>query len=73
MQPSTPFPTLPARPAQPPVSLVVWVIRVALASAFMLVVLRRPWRSPPLFGMRYRDVIYPGVSAWGLDLWDDSG
>jgi vancomycin resistance protein YoaR len=69
MQNTTPFPVLPARPLQRPVPLLVWLVRLLVASAFMLAVLgAAALLITAAFGIRYRDVIYPGVSAWGLDL-----
>ncbi len=69
MQTTNSFPTMPARPIRPEASPVVWGIRLAIASGFMLAVaFSVALLLTAAFGARYRDVIYPGVSAWGLDL-----
>jgi vancomycin resistance protein YoaR len=47
----------------------VWLVRLGLASAFMVLMLAAAALTlVAAFGLRYRDVIYPGVSAWGVDL-----
>jgi len=69
MQTTNSFPTMPARPLRPAASPAVWAIRLAVASAFMLAVsVSAALLLTAGFAARYRDVIYPGVSAWGLDL-----
>ena len=60
---------MPARPAPAPVPLTVWAVRVLVAAAFALSLLAAAALAlTAAFGLKYRDVIYPGVSAWGLDL-----
>ncbi len=68
MQTTTPIPTMPMRPL-PPVSILVWAGRLGISVAFMsAVTLAVAIMLTAGFGWRYRDVIYPGVSAWGVDL-----
>src|SRR6185503_20905349 len=69
MQPSTAFPTRPQAPARPAVPITVWLGRIALAAAFMTVVtFAAALIVAAAFGLRYQGKIYPGVSAWGVDL-----
>ncbi len=68
MQPSTAFPTRPQAPVQA-VPVTVWLARIALAAAFMTVItFAAALIVASAFGLRYQGKIYPGVSAWGIDL-----
>ncbi len=54
---------------QPAVPITVWLTRIALAAAFMTVVtFAAALIVASAFGLRYEGKIYPGVSAWGVDL-----
>ena len=49
--------------------MTVWLVRLALAAAFMTVVtFAAALMVASAFGLRYQGQIYPGVSAWGHDL-----
>jgi vancomycin resistance protein YoaR len=59
--------------ASPPVSssapFSVWLARLALAVVFIgAIFLAAGLAGAALFSMNYRQIIYPGVSAWGVDL-----
>ncbi|MCC6188101.1 MAG: VanW family protein [Anaerolineales bacterium] len=63
--------TLPAVPTRPrrPLSIGIWLARLGIAAGFVLAMLASAALiAMAVFGLRHRDVIYPGVSAWGLDL-----
>ncbi len=70
MQNSAHYPTISNR--QPPaagVPLTVWLVRLLLASGFMTIVLGAvALMGLAGYALSYRGVIYPGVSAWGIDL-----
>jgi vancomycin resistance protein YoaR len=69
MQPSTAFPTRPHEPVQPGVPIFVWLVRLATVAAFMTVItFAAALMVASAFGLRYQGKIYPGVSAWGIDL-----
>ena len=70
MQNSAHFPTVPNRPAsQPSVPLTVWLVRLLIASGFMTAVTAAVVLMVlASYGLSYRGVVYPGVSAWGQDL-----
>ncbi len=70
MHTSTSYPTLPHRPERAGgAPLAVWLARVAIAAGFMLAVsLALALMIAAAYGLRYRGLIYPGVSAWGVDL-----
>jgi vancomycin resistance protein YoaR len=47
----------------------MWIVRLGIATVFMSAVsLAVGLMLTASFGLRYRDVIYPGISAWGVDL-----
>ena len=72
MQNSAQFPTISNR--RPPageaaVPLTVWLARLLLASGFMTIVVGAVALMVLAgYALSYRGVIYPGVSAWGVDL-----
>ncbi|MEP7357806.1 MAG: VanW family protein [Anaerolineales bacterium] len=69
MQPSTAYPTRPQAPVTPGVPITVWLARVALSALFMAVIaFAAALMVAAAFGLRYQGKVYPGVSAWGVDL-----
>ena len=70
MQNSARYPTIHHRPPEAAgVPFTVWLARLVIASGFMTAVLLAVTLTALAgYGLAYRGVIYPGVSAWGLDL-----
>ena len=76
MQSATPQPTIhhpptgrSGLPAQANVPPGVWLARVAIASVFLTVIAGAvSLMGLAGYAMNYRGLIYPGVSAWGVDL-----
>src|SRR5258708_841141 len=58
-----------ASPVRIGVPVTVWLARLGLAVVFLGAIFGAlGLASASLFSLNYRKVIYPGVSAWGVDL-----
>src|SRR5262245_24402175 len=70
MQTSAQYPTAPAaEPEARAVPFTVWLARLLIASGFMAIVVGAvALMGLAGYALSYRGVIYPGVSAWGVDL-----
>lgn len=56
-------------PSAPAVPITVWLVRLVLASAFMFVIVTAvALAGAAAYSLKYNAVIFPGVSAWGIDL-----
>lgn len=54
---------------RPPIPITVWLARLALAAFFLGAIFGAMGLvGASLISLNYRQVIYPGVSAWGVDL-----